>query len=94
MKIGRVAAAAALLTMTVTMFAACGTNEADRVTDTTGSESVTSASTGETHMTGDIDGDGMIEDVVTGAEDIVDDVVTGAEDIVDDIIPDDHNENS
>ncbi len=38
----------------------------------------------------DIDGDGFIEDVVTGAEDIVDDAVTGAEDILDDILPGEH----
>lgn len=37
--------------------------------------------------TGDIDGDGFIEDVVTGAEDIVDGAVRGAEDIIDDITP-------
>lgn len=37
--------------------------------------------------TGDIDGDGFVEDVVTGAENIVGDVVTGAEDILDDIAP-------
>lgn len=49
---------------------------------------------GDTGMTGDIDGDGFIEDVVTGAEDIVDDAVTGAEDIVEDIIPGDGNGNS
>lgn len=37
--------------------------------------------------TGDIDGDGFIEDVVTGAEDIVGGAVRGAEDIIDDITP-------
>lgn len=35
----------------------------------------------------DIDGDGFVEDVVTGAEDIVGDAVNGAENIVEDIIP-------
>lgn len=44
--------------------------------------------------TGDIDGDGFIEDVVTGAEDIVDDAVTGAEDIIDDILPGEHDNNT
>lgn len=36
-----------------------------------------------TRTTGDIDGDGFIEEIVTEAGDIVNDVVTGAEDIVD-----------
>ena len=44
--------------------------------------------------TGDIDGDGFIEDVVTGAEDIVDDAVTGAEDIIDDILPGENDNNT
>ena len=35
----------------------------------------------------DIDGDGFVEDVVTGAENIVDDIVTGADEILDDIVP-------
>lgn len=39
-----------------------------------------------TRTTGDIDGDGFIEDIVTDAGDIVNDVVTGAEDIVDDVL--------
>lgn len=41
--------------------------------------------------TGDIDGDGFVEDVVTGAENVVGDVVTGAEDIIDDIVPGEHD---
>lgn len=39
-----------------------------------------------TIKTGDVDGDGFIEDIVTDAGDIVNDVVTGAEDVVDDIL--------
>lgn len=38
------------------------------------------------HVTGDVDGDGFVEDIVTEAGDIVNDVVTGAEDIVDDVL--------
>ncbi len=43
----------------------------------------------EGSVTGDVDGDGIIEDIVTDAEDLVDDVVTDAGDIVDDILPGD-----
>ncbi len=39
-----------------------------------------------TVQTGDVDGDGFIEDIVTEAGDIVNDAVTGAEDVVDDIL--------
>ena len=54
-----------------------GTNNNTTNNNANGSES--------TRTTGDIDGDGFIEDVVTEAGDIVNDVVTGAEDIVDDV---------
>lgn len=52
-------------------------NNGNANNDNNGSES--------TRATGDIDGDGFVEDVVTEAGDIVNDVVTGAEDIVDDV---------
>lgn len=48
----------------------------------TGSES----QSGSTSETGDIDGDGLLEELGTDVNDIVDDVVTGAEDIVGDVL--------
>lgn len=44
--------------------------------------------------TGDVDGDGIIEGVVTGAEDIVNGVARGADDILNDITPGEHNNNT
>lgn len=76
------------------MLTACGkNNSADN--SQTGSESGSSASSGSTGSTGsstngrtgDIDGDGFVEDIVSDAGDIVTDIVGGAEDIVDDIVP-------
>lgn len=49
----------------------------------TGSES---HSDGMNSGTGDIDGDGLLEELGTDVNDIVDDVVTGAEDIVGDVL--------
>lgn len=43
-------------------------------------------------QTGDIDGDGFIEDVAEGAENIVEDAADGAEDILDDIAPNADND--
>lgn len=37
--------------------------------------------------TGDVDGDGIIEDIVTGAEDVVNGVARGADNILEDITP-------
>lgn len=37
--------------------------------------------------TGDVDGDGIIEDIVTGAEDIVNGAARGADNILEDITP-------
>ena len=52
-------------------------------TMSTGSESDYDPVTSET---GDVDGDGFLEEMGTDINDIVDDVVTGAEDIVDDAL--------
>ena len=52
---------------------------------TTHSESVTESHTVTSH-TGDVDGDGLIEELGTDVNDIVSDVVTGAEDIAGDIL--------
>lgn len=52
------------------------------------------ASDGSDTVTGDIDGDGFIEDAVHDAEDIVDDAVNGAEDILDDITPGEHDDDT
>ncbi len=49
----------------------------------TGSDS---QSDGMNSETGDIDGDGLLEELGTDVNDIVDDVVTGAEDIVGDVL--------
>ena len=52
-------------------------------TMSTGSESDSDARSSET---GDVDGDGFLEELGTDINDIVDDVVTGAEDIADDAL--------
>ncbi|MGN0638389.1 MAG: hypothetical protein ACI4J0_08450 [Huintestinicola sp.] len=44
--------------------------------------------------TGDVDGDGIIEDIVTGAEDIVNGAARGADNILEDITPGEHNNNT
>ena len=44
--------------------------------------------------TGDVDGDGIIEDIVTGAEDAVNGVARGADNILEDITPGEHNNNT
>ena len=52
-------------------------------TEPTESESESDAISSET---GDVDGDGFLEELGTDINDIVDDVVTGAEDIADDAL--------
>ena len=52
-------------------------------TEPTVSESESDAISSET---GDVDGDGFLEELGTDINDIVDDVVTGAEDIADDAL--------
>ncbi|MCH5192699.1 MAG: hypothetical protein J1F11_01975 [Oscillospiraceae bacterium] len=86
----------AALLSAAALFAGCKTNDAlvdkdkgngegtTSMNDTmsTGSESVTDI----TSETGDVDGDGFLEELGTDINDIVDDVVTGAEDIADDAL--------
>ncbi|MCH5349357.1 MAG: hypothetical protein J1E40_08550 [Oscillospiraceae bacterium] len=62
-----------------------GTSATESMNDTmsTGSESYSDAESSET---GDVDGDGFLEEFGTDVNDIVDDVVTGAEDIVSDVL--------
>ena len=89
-------AAAIVLSAFSAMLTGCssGNNESSNTSDssqTTTSQSQTTTQPATTPMetsrpeTGDIDGDGLIEDIVTDATGIVDDVVTGAESIVGDI---------
>ena len=62
-----------------------GTSVSQDMNDTmsTGSESDSDVRSSET---GDVDGDGFLEELGTDINDIVDDVVTGAEDIADDAL--------
>lgn len=95
MKTKRILTAAAAVMTCGLMLTACGKNdtssEGGMNNSSTGSSSGSNAgnndnngSNGNTARTGDVDGDGFIEDVVTGAEDIISDVGRGAEDIVGD----------
>ena len=93
-----ISTAAALLAASA-MFAGCndkdklvddkdnggGTSISQDMNDTmsTGSESDSDVRSSET---GDVDGDGFLEELGTDINDIVDDVVTGAEDIADDAL--------
>lgn len=91
-----------ILTLTAAVFTGCGKSN-NNTSNNGGSESQsqtttqtseqTTTSIPETSGVGDIDGDGIVEDIITDAGDVVDDVVTGAEDIVDDILPGDANGN-
>ena len=60
-----------------------GEGMTSQTTMSTGSESFSDTVTSET---GDVDGDGFLEELGTDINDIVDDVVTGAEDIADDAL--------
>lgn len=116
MKIYKRTAALLALCLTGAMFTACGSkNNADNnntgttsgttqnsVTDNSRTDDNNTAGNNDTITgTGDIDGDGFIEDVAQGAEDIVDgaedivnDAVDGAENIIDDITPGEHDNNT
>lgn len=66
------------------------TNITESQTTTSQSQTTTQSATTPketTHsVTGDVDGDGFIEEVVTDATGMVEDIVTGAESIVGDIV--------
>ncbi len=97
-KLKTIAAASAFM-LAMTMFTACGRNDSsDAQSDT--SSATTAAGAGgasDGNMSGsdemnagrsrDIDGDGIVEDIVSDAGDIVDDVVTGADKVLDDLVP-------
>lgn len=69
-------------------------SQTDNVSQTTTSQSVTTTVSDRDDIgmdnggtgTGDIDGDGLLEELGTDVNDIVDDVVTGVEDVADDVL--------
>lgn len=74
-----------------------GKDDAGNNTETSSDQTTTSQSqtttmsksrseTAMTSKTGDVDGDGLIEELGTDVNDMVEDVVTGAEDIAGDIL--------
>ncbi len=97
----RTIAALAAVCMSGLMLTACGNNEDNASQDTASDTSA--VQTGENNpgngdgsvvddganagRSRDMDGDGFVEDVVTGAENMVEDVVTGADEILEDIVP-------
>ena len=91
--------------LTAAMLTACGrrndVTEQVTTSETASSTAVTTTTVSSNEVilsetkleTGDIDGDGFVEDVITDAGDLAQDVVTGAQDIVEDVLPGDSNNN-
>lgn len=95
MKTKRLMAVLAALVVSCMALTACGANDSTQEGGSSmgTSDSMSNPGMGDGSMlddnarTGDIDGDGFIEDAVTDAENIVEDAVTGAESMIDDIMP-------